>query len=160
MCLSVHNSQEPLLLLLYWLKCYQIYTQRKSNGSLPIVLKVKVVFTRIATHARVLVRFYWNLQTVITSGTFTQTDQWTVMEWRWPTSSLKFWLLTFCLLPPCLCSFISLLYLAMVYWTDFLFCLKLVWQYHDTFQKLICRQTHCSSIARCKRITLAASHRC
>lgn len=154
MCLSVHNSQEPLLLLLYLLKCYQIYTQRKSNGSLPIVLKVKVVFTRIATHARVLVRFYWNLQTLITSGTFTQTDQWTVMEWRWPTSSLKFWLLTFCLLPPCLCSFISLLYLAMAYWTDFLFCLKLVRQYHDMFQ------THCSSIARCKRITLAASHRC
>lgn len=134
MCLSVHNSQEPLLLLLYRLKCYQIYTQRKSNGSLPIVLKVKVVFTRIATHARVLVRFYWNLQTLITSGTFTQTDQWTVMEWRWPTSSLKFWLLTFCLLPPCLCSFISLLYLAMAYWTDFLFCLKLVRQYHDMFQ--------------------------
>lgn len=95
MCLSVHNSQESLLLS----KFYQIYTRRKSNGSLPIVLKVKVVFTRIATHARVLVRFYWNLQTVITSGTFTQTDQWTVMEWRWPTISLKFWLLTFSFLP-------------------------------------------------------------
>lgn len=115
MCLSVHNSQESLLLLLYRLKCYQIYTRQKSNGSLPIVLKAKVVFTRIAPHARVLVRFYWNLQTVITSGTFTQTDQWTVMEWRWPTSSLKLWLLTFSLLPPCLCCFSSLSFILPWY---------------------------------------------
>lgn len=52
LCPYLHNSQELLFLLEYWLDVNESYTQWPSNGSSQIMLKVSVVFVNLWPHSR------------------------------------------------------------------------------------------------------------